>query len=185
MTKVVVTGGSSKAGRAVVCNLVAHGFDGLNVNLMSPGESMSPFLEVDLSDLVQTVETLRGADAVVHPDAIPTLGRPPEGVTFCTTIMSTHNVLSAATLLGVRCIVSASSETKPRLPFDRERPADALINEDHPLYSESSYALSKGLSTAMARQVNRWIGVSIVSLRFSTIMEPHNFAQFPAFQNDP
>jgi len=41
------------------------------------------------------------------------------------------------------------------------------------------------LGEEMARQVNRWTGVPIVSLRFSNIMEPHDYAQFPAFQDDP
>jgi len=185
MTKVVVTGGSGKAGRAVVRDLVAHGYDVLNIDLRAPQETLSPFLEVDLSDLGQTVEALRGADAVVHLGAIPAPGRRPEEVTFRNNITSTYNVFSAATLLGLRRIVSASSETTLGLPFDREKPAYAPIDEDHPLYPESSYALSKVLSEEMARQVNRWTGVPIVSLRFSNIMEPHDYAQFPAFQDDP
>ncbi len=185
MTKVVVTGGSGKAGRAVVRDLVAHGYDVLNIDLRAPQETLSPFLEIDLSDLGQTVEALRGADAVVHLGAIPAPGRRPEEVTFRNNITSTYNVFSAATLLGLRRIVSASSETTLGLPFDREKPAYAPIDEDHPLYPESSYALSKVLGEEMARQVNRWTGVPIVSLRFSNIMEPHDYAQFPAFQDDP
>ena len=185
MTKVVVTGGSGKAGRAVVRDLVAHGYDVLNIDLRAPQETLSPFLGVDLSDLGQTVEALRGADAVVHLGAIPAPGRRPEEVTFRNNITSTYNVFNAATLLGLRRIVSASSETTLGLPFDREKPVYAPIDEDHPLYPESSYALSKVLGEEMARQVNRWTGVPIVSLRFSNIMEPHDYAQFPAFQDDP
>ena len=185
MTKVVVTGGSGKAGRAVVRDLVAHGFDILNIDLTALQETLSPFLEVDLSDLGQTVDALRGADAVVHLGAIPAPGRRPEEVTFRNNITSTYNVFSAATLLGLRRIVSASSETTLGLPFDREKPAYAPIDEDHPLYPESSYALSKVLGEEMARQVNRWTSVPIVSLRFSNIMEPHDYAQFPTFQDDP
>jgi len=184
MTKVVVTGGSGKAGRAVVRDLVGHGYDVLNVDLKPPRETLSPFLEVDLGDLGQTVEALRGADAVVHLGAIPAPGLRPEEVTFRNNMTSTYNVFSAATLLGLRRIVSASSETTLGLPFDREKPAYAPIDEDHPLYPESSYALSKVLGEEMARQVNRWSGVPIVSLRFSNIMEPHDYAQFSAFQDD-
>ncbi len=185
MTKVVVTGGSGKAGRAVVRDLVAHGYDVLNVDLKPPRETLSPFLEVDLGDLGQTVEALRGADAVVHLGAIPAPGLRSEEVTFRNNMTSSYNVFSAATLLGLRRIVSASSETTLGLPFDREKPAYAPIDEDHPLYPESSYALSKVLGEEMARQVARWSGVPIVSLRFSNIMEPHDYAQFPAFQDDP
>jgi len=185
MTNVVVTGGSGKAGRAVMRDLIAHGYDVVNVDLKPPREMLSPFLEVDLGDLGQTVEALRGADAVVHLGAIPAPGLRPEEVTFRNNMTSTYNVFSAATLLGLRRIVSASSETTLGLPFDREKPAYAPIDEDHPLYPESSYALSKVLGEEMARQVTRWSGVPIVSLRFSNIMEPHDYGRFPAFQDDP
>ncbi len=161
------------------------GYGSFSASLTAPQETLSPFLEVDLSDLGQTVDALRGADAVVHLGAIPAPGRRPEEVTFRNNITSTYNVFSAATLLGLRRIVSASSETTLGLPFDREKPAYAPIDEDHPLYPESSYALSKVLGKEMARQVNRWTGVPIVSLRFSNIMEPRDYAQFPAFQDDP
>ncbi len=154
-------------------------------DLRAPQEPLSPFLGVDLSDLGQTVEALRGADTVVHLGVIPAPGRRSEEVTFRNNIISTYNVFNAATLLGLRRIVSASSEQTLGLPFDRKKPAYAPIDEDHLLYPESSYALSKVLGEEMARQVNRWTGVPIVSLRFPTIMEPHDYAQFPAFQDDP
>lgn len=185
MTNVVVTGGSGKAGRAVIRDLIAHGYDVVNVDLKPPCETLSPFLEVDLGDLGQTVEALRGADAVVHLGAIPAPGLRSEEVTFRNNMTSTYNVFSAATLLGLRRIVSASSETTLGLPFDREKPAYAPIDEDHPLYPESSYALSKVLGEEMARQVARWSDVPIVSLRFSNIMEPHDYARFSAFQDNP
>ena len=82
-------------------------------------------------------------------------------------------------------VVWASSETTLGLPFDREQPAYAPIDEDHPPYPESSYALSKILSEEMARQMNRWSGIPFVGLRFSNIMEPHDYARFASWQDDP
>jgi len=61
MKKVVVTGGSGKAGRAVVRDLVEHGYDVLNVDLQSSRDPVSGFLKVDLTDLGQTYEALHGA----------------------------------------------------------------------------------------------------------------------------
>ena len=73
---VFVTGGSGKAGRAVVRDLVEHGYDVLNVDLAKPVEPLAPFLRADLTDYGQVVEALRGAEAVVHLAAIPAPDRP-------------------------------------------------------------------------------------------------------------
>jgi nucleoside-diphosphate-sugar epimerase len=185
MKKIVVTGGSGKAGRAVVRDLVDHGYDVLNVDLRRPEKLVGRFLQADLTEFGQTVEVLDGAEAVVHLSAIPAPGLQTEEVTFRTNITSTYNVFQTAALLKLQRIVWASSETTLGLPFDRQPPAYAPIDEDHPLYPESSYALSKVLMEEMARQVNRWTGIPIVGLRFSNIMEPGDYAAFPGFQNDP
>lgn len=184
MKKIVVTGGSGKAGRAVVKDLLEHGYEVLNVDIAPPAERNAPFLKVDLTDLGQTYQVLEGADAVVHLAAIPAPGLQSGDVTFEVNMSSTFNVFTAAIALGLKRIVWASSETTLGLPFDRQKPAYAPIDEDHPLYPESTYALSKVLSEEMARQMNRWSGVPIIGLRFSNIMEPHDYQRFPGFQDD-
>lgn len=184
MKRIVVTGGSGKAGRAVVRDLLEHGYDVLNVDIQAPTERQGQFLKVDLTDGGQAYEILQGTDAVVHLAAIPAPGLQTERVTFDLNMSSTYNIFSAAVALGLERIVWASSETTLGLPFDRERPAYAPIDEDHPPYPESSYALSKILSEEMARQMNRWSGIPFVGLRFSNIMEPHDYARFPSFQAD-
>ena len=185
MKKVVVTGGSGKAGRAVIRDLVEHGYDILNVDLLPPRERLSPYLKADLTDLGQTFEVLQGADAVVHLGAIPAPGLQPAEVTFRNNMLSTYNVFSVAVSLHLQRVVWASSETTLGLPFDREQPVYAPIDEEHPRYPESSYALSKVLSEEAAHQFNRWSGIPFVGLRFSNIMEPQDYARFPAFSADP
>ncbi|HEX9924854.1 MAG TPA: NAD(P)-dependent oxidoreductase [Anaerolineae bacterium] len=184
LQKIVVTGGSGKAGRAVVRDLLDHDYEVLNVDLTPPGEALTPFLKADLTDLGQTIEVLHGAAGVVHLAAIPAPGLQSEEVTFRVNMASTYNVFSAATMLGLKRVVWASSETTLGLPFDRQQPAYAPIDEDHLLYPESSYALSKVLGEEMARQFNRWSGVPCVGLRFSNIMEPHDYERFPGFWDD-
>jgi nucleoside-diphosphate-sugar epimerase len=185
MKKIVVTGGSGKAGRAVIKELVEHGYDVLNVDLLPPRERLSPYLKTDLTDLGQVFEVLQGADAVVHLGAIPAPGIQPEEPTFRNNILSTYNVFSAAVSLRLQKVVWASSETTLGLPFEREKPAYAPIDEEHPLYPESSYALSKVLAEEMARQFSRWSGIPFVGLRFSNIMEPQDYERFPSFSKDP
>jgi nucleoside-diphosphate-sugar epimerase len=185
MKKIVVTGGSGKAGRAVVRELLEHGYEVLNVDVLPSREPLTPFLRVDLTDLGQTYEALRGADAVVHLAAIPAPGLQTDEVTFRVNMTSTYNIFSAATTLGLKRVVWASSETTLGLPFDREQPSYAPIDEQHPLIPQSSYALSKVLGEEMARQFSRWSGVPFVGLRFSNIMEPHDYERFPGFWDDP
>lgn len=184
MTKVVVTGGSGKAGRATITELLEHDYDVLSVDIVSPQESTGGALKADLTNFGETVEVLSEADAVVHLAAIPAPRRLTEEVTFRVNITSTYNVFHAAMTLGLQRVVWASSETTIGLPFDREQPAYAPIDEDHPLYPESSYALSKILMEEMARQFNRWCGIPIIGLRFSNIMEPHDYERFPGFWKD-
>ncbi len=185
MKKIVVTGGSGKAGRAVIKDLLAHDYDVLNVDLLPSQEKLSPYLKTDLTDLGQVFEVLHGADAVVHLGAIPAPGLQPEEATFRNNTLSTYNIFSAATTLHLQRVVWASSETTLGLPFEREKPVYAPIDEEHPLYPESSYALSKVISEEMARQFNRWSGIPFVGLRFSNIMEPHDYERFASFASDP
>lgn len=70
MKRVVVAGGSGKAGRAVVADLGEHGYDVLNVDIGASLHPDDPTRVADLTDLAQTVESLRGEDAVVPLAAI-------------------------------------------------------------------------------------------------------------------
>jgi nucleoside-diphosphate-sugar epimerase len=182
--KVVVTGASGKAGRAVVRDLLTHDYDVLGVDLAPPAEEFAPFLLADLIEFGQAVECLAGSAAVVHLAAIPASGIRTEETTFRTNILSTYNVFEAARVLGLERVVWASSETILGLPFEREQPAYAPIDEQHPPYPESSYALSKLLAEELARQLNRWTGTPFVALRFSNIMEPDEYDGFPAYWED-
>ena len=127
MAKIVVTGGSGKAGRAVVRDLVEHGYEVLNVDTAPPQEQIAPFLCADLTQYGETVEVLQGAEAVVHLAAIPAPGRFTEEVTFRVNSALNFNVFQAALALGLKRVVWASSETTLGLPFDREQPKDAPI----------------------------------------------------------
>jgi nucleoside-diphosphate-sugar epimerase len=188
--KIVVTGGSGKAGRAVVRDLLEHGHEVLNVDLVPSPDPVAPFLPADLTDFGQTLEALSGAEvlagveAVVHLAAIPAPDKATPDVVFRTNITSTHTVFAAAARLRLTRVVWASSETTLGLPFDQP-PEYAPVDEEHPLRPESSYALSKVLGEEMARQFHRWSGIPIVGLRFSNVMERPDYDLFPGYWDDP
>jgi len=200
MTQIVVTGGSGKAGRAVVRDLVEHGYNVVNADVVAPAETVAPLLRVDFTDLGETIEALRGADAVVHLAAIPAPRIRSVEKTFQINMLSTYNVFSAAALLGIGRVVWASSETVLGLPFGRTGARNLLdpaaepghhlepdyvpIDEDHPLRPHSSYSLSKVLGEEMARQFARWTRIPFIGLRFSAIREPAEYAAFPESVED-
>ena len=188
MKKIVVTGGSGKAGRAAIRELLEHDYEVLNIDIIRPAERLTEFRQVDLTDYGQTFAALHGADAVVHLAANPAPdNNPQDGENrFRNNTASTYNIFNAAVTLGLQRVVWASSETTLGLPFVRQKPAYAPVDEQHPLYPESSYALSKVISEEMARQFSRWSGIPFVGLRFSNIMEgPQDYERFPTFWDDP
>lgn len=127
MKRIVVTGGSGKAGRAVVRELLEHGYTVLNVDLTAPAERLCPFLKVDLTHYGETIECLDGADAVAHLAAIPAPGLRTEEATFRENIAGIFNIFEAAGRLKLQKVVWASSETTIGLPFEAETPAYAPI----------------------------------------------------------
>jgi nucleoside-diphosphate-sugar epimerase len=182
--RIVVTGGAGKAGRAVVRELVDDGRDVLSVDLVRRSDLPCEQLVADLTEHGEAVDALKGAEAVVHLAAIPAPGLKPDELTFRVNTTSTYNVFAAAPLLGLRRVVWASSETVLGLPFD-EPPRYAPIDEEHAPFPESTYSLSKVAGEAMAEQFSRWTGIPYVGLRFSNVMEPHDYERFPGFQDDP
>ena len=185
MRRVVVTGGSGKAGVAVVNDLTEHGYDVVYVDVAASAHPGDPTLIADLTDFGQTMESLSGFDAVIHLAAIPAPNIRPDAETFRINTMSTYNVFSAATQLGLDEVVWASSETLIGLPFDREQPRYAPIDEEHPLLPESHYALSKLAGEAIAEQFNRWSGIPFTALRISNIMTESDYSMFPGFWDEP
>ena len=184
MSRVVVTGGAGKAGRAVVRELVERGREVLSVDLVRSPDLPCEQLVADLTEYGQAVDALKSAESVVHLAAIPAPGLQPDELTFRVNTTSTYNVFAAAPLLGLRRVVWASSETVLGLPFEREPPRYAPIDEDHAPFPESTYSLSKVVGEELARQFSRWTGIAYVGLRFSNVMEPHDYARFPGFWDD-
>lgn len=81
-------------------------------------------------------------------------------------------------------MVWASSETTLGLPFETP-PRYAPVDEDHYPLPTSTYALSKVASETVAGHIAAWSGIPFVALRFSNIMAPEDYQEFPSFWDDP
>ena len=184
MNKIIVTGSSGKAGRAVVTDLLTHDYAVTAVDLApAPADLGAPSLQADLTDLGQALEVLKSADAVVHLANIPAPELYPPGRTFTENITMNYNVFSAAVDLGLKRVVWASSETTLGLPFDTP-PRYAPVDEAHYPVPESSYALSKVASETIAEQFARWGKLPFIGLRFSNILDPEAYQRFPDYWTD-
>ena len=187
MTVVAVTGASGKAGRAVVADLLAHGYEVLATDVVGvpgdEGDLGTGLVHADVTDYGQAVEALAGADAVVHLANIPAPGRATAPETIHRNSAMNLNVFLAAARLGLRKVVWASSETTLGLPFDVP-PRYAPVDEDHFPVPTSTYALSKVLGEEAARHVSDWSGIPFVGLRLSNIFRPEDYARVPSFQHD-
>ncbi len=192
MTTVAVTGSSGKLGRHVVRDLHEHGYRVIALDRVpDPHTAADAAVRVDLTDHGQVVEALTavddrhdGVDAVVHLAAIPAPGIATNAATFANNVTATYNVFAAARTAGVRNIVWASSETVLGLPFDVPPPY-IPVDEDYPVRPESTYSLVKSLEEEMARHFCRWDErLKMIGLRFSNVMDPQDYARFPAFDAD-
>src|SRR5580658_4539062 len=183
--RICVTGASGLAGRAVVRDLLEHGYDVAPTDIAATRTDMeNGMVRADLTDYGQAVEALSGTDAVVHMANIPAPGLYTPAVTFNTNITMNFNVFQAAANLGLSRVVWASSETTLGLPFDVP-PRYAPVDEDHYPLPTSTHALSKVASETIAGHIAQWSGIPFVALRFSNIMEQEWYQEFPEYWPDP
>jgi UDP-glucose 4-epimerase len=158
----------------------------------APAGSPVSGIVIDLTDAGEVMDALAGidehhdgVDAIVHLGAIPAPGRLSDVATFQNNMLSSFNVLNAARKLRITRIVTASSETVLGLPFDVPPPY-IPVDEEYPARPESTYSLGKHLEEQLEQQLVRWDPeLSISALRFSNVMDPEDYAAFPAFDEDP
>ena len=190
--RVAVTGAAGKLGRAVVADLVAHGWEVLAIDRARPAGFVGEFVSVDLTDHAQVLEVLAGRvdehpgqlDAVVHLAAIPAPGLITNSATFANNATVTWNVFNAACAAGIRNVVWASSETVLGLPFDVPPPY-IPVDEDYRGRPETTYSLVKAIEEEMAHHLCRWDPLlKMIGLRFSNVMEPGDYVAFPSFDAD-
>ncbi len=187
--RIALTGSTGKLGTVVARELRQAGYDVIGMDVV--GTRGPSFVQVDLTDYGQVVDAFggvgdrhEGIDAVVHLGAIPAPGIRSDIATFHNNMAATFNVFWAAVRLGIRRIVYASSETVQGLPFDAPPPY-VPVDEEYAPRPESVYSLVKTLEERLAAELVRWHpDLSITALRFSNVMVPEDYAEFPSFDAD-
>jgi len=180
--RVVVTGSRGKVGRAATQALVDAGHDVLGVDLVRPvfdAGVVVPgrYQQADLTDAGSAFAVVAGMDAVVHTAAIPQPTGNPAHVVFQTNLMSTFNLVEAAVRFGVTRFVNVSSESIvgnffPERPF---LPDYLPMDEEHPLYPQDPYALSKAFGEQLMDAAVRRSDLRAISIRPSTVHNEDNY----------
>ncbi|NOU99398.1 NAD-dependent epimerase/dehydratase family protein [Paenibacillus planticolens] len=192
--RIIVTGGSGKAGQWILKHFVENNYDVINLDVKAPEEPICRTIITDLNDLGQVHNALsqfstgnrREVAGIVHFAAIPQAYTHTNDVCFRNNVMSTYNILEAAANLGIGKVVLASSESSYGICFASEffEPQYIPIDEEHPQLPEDSYGLSKVVNEVTAQAFNRRTGMQVVSFRLGNILVPESYAQLKANFDD-
>jgi nucleoside-diphosphate-sugar epimerase len=199
--RVIVTGGSGKAGKYVVQEFIQHGYQVLNLDLkLWPGLPARTLI-TDLTDAGQVFNALSSyvggedggsirpqpIDAVVHLAAIPAIFIVPDNEVFRINTMSTYNVLDAASKLGIDKVIIASSETTYGICFayDDRDPLYFPLDEEYPVDPMDSYALSKVVNERTGRAFHLRDGMDVYAFRIGNVIEPGDYVNLIAGYADP
>lgn len=177
--RVIVTGGSGKAGSYTVREVASAGHEVINLDVARPPADLpGAFVQLDLTDTGEVYDVFAQfqPEGVCHLAANPSPRGFPRHQSFENNVLSTNNVMQAAGDVGVSRLVYASSEMAtgwlttdelpPRFPFDETDRVD----------SPNAYALSKYLGEVIAdSMVRRYPGMSICSLRINNVIMPDGY----------
>jgi nucleoside-diphosphate-sugar epimerase len=188
--RVIVTGGSGKAGYWVIRHLVEEGYDVVNVDTRRPAIAQGRTIVADLTQLGQVVTAFSAHgtgnrapyDGVIHLAAIPRAHEQPNDEIFRVNSLTTYNVLEACGLLGIKKAVVASSESSYGICFADQffEPHYLPIDEAHPQLPEDTYGLTKVVNEVTAAMFHRRDGTQILSFRIGNIICPEDHAPIKA-----
>lgn len=173
--KVIVTGGSGRAGRHVVRELAAAGHEVTNVDRMALDGLPGSLIRIDLTDAGEVYDAFAQVrpESVCHLAANPSPGGFSREATFAGNVAQTYNVMQAAGDLGARRLVYASSEMATGWLTTEELPPRFPFDETSRVDSPNAYALSKYLGEVIADSMAlRYPAMAICSLRINNVIPP-------------
>ena len=197
--RIVITGGSGKAGQYIIPHLLSRGHEILNLDLTPPPPS-SPLaasvhtIRTDLTSSGQVFNalsspfkltqpltlhsrSLQPPDAVIHLAGLARNMLVPDNETFRVNSVGTYNVIEAACKLGIRKIIVASSVCVYGVTYaegDIDFPSFP-IDEDIDCNPTDTYSISKLCGERVARGFARRFGTDIYALRIGALIAPEEY----------
>ncbi len=163
------------------------GVDNLNLDVTDSGQLFNALSGYANIPELKSGEGLKNFKAVVHLAAIPRVLIKPDNETFRINTLGTYNVIEAATKLGIKKIIFASSETTYGFCFAQGNPIPKYlpIEEDYETNPTDSYGLSKVLNEQTGKAFQKRTGIDIYALRIGNIIEPNEYNRFEEFCKNP
>ena len=177
--RVIVTGGSGKAGAFVVRELAEAGHDVTNLDTKSPASGQpGQFIRLSLTDAGEVYDAFFQAcpEGVCHLAANPSPSGDPRQQVFANNVQSTYHVFQAAGDTGVRRFVYASSEMATGWLTTSELPPHFPFTEEDRVPTPNAYAMSKYLGEVIADGMSaRYPEMTIASLRINNVIPPDHY----------
>jgi nucleoside-diphosphate-sugar epimerase len=197
----MVTGGPGFAGRGIIAHLLEQGYGVTSVDLELWPDAPCHHMQVDLRELGQVIEAVQGYDTILHLAAVRMGGVQPQTRTFENNFNTTFNVFRAASLMGVRRVVWASTCGLMGSPFGdisnvwwaagavsgegRAVPKRLPFVETDPPNPMTTYHLSKVMLEQLARNPQIWGKTSLIALRYGNMSYESMYAAFEKAWAEP
>ncbi|KAL2831508.1 hypothetical protein BDW59DRAFT_140247 [Aspergillus cavernicola] len=196
--RIIITGGSGKVGQHVISHLLSRGHDILNLDitpLPAPLSEQVHTLRVDLTDSGHVHSALTSRfhpacpfyeplnqipDAVIHLASYPRNMIVPDGETYRVNTQAGYNVIEAATRLGIRKIIIASTVCVYGPPYaegDADFPSFP-VDEKVDTNPMDTYAISKVCVERTARGfARRFVSkkVDVYVFRLAAVIGPDEY----------
>lgn len=202
--RVVVTGGSGKAGQYVIKELLKAGHTILNLDLVQCPIPEAFTVQTDLTVSGQVFSAISGQfrlaepfppglpptpDAVIHLAGYSRNMIAPDEETFRANTLSTYNVIEAACKLGIKKIIIASSVTVYGTSFalgDVDFPSFP-VDETVDTNPTDTYAIAKLCGERVARGFAARFNADIYALRIGRIFAPEEYNEplFTSYVHTP
>ncbi len=185
--KIVITGGSGNLGRTTVQTLLDGGYEVLNLDVVPPRERICESWVADLTRTGDLYEACKGADAVIHLAAHQAPFMAADAEVFRNNMAATYNVFKAASDMGVRRIVHASSVAAYGFTYAPEmwNPDYLPLDEKHPMMPKDPYAFSKVFGEQIADSCVDMCDMSVASLRLAGVNFDLTYESLPQRWEEP
>ena len=183
--RVIVTGGTGFLGGYVIKELQAdNNIEVFNIDARPLANfRWGGTYTANLEDLGETMALLGviKPDAIIHLAAIPNPLLTAENITFRVNVMTTYNIFYAASVMGVKKVVFASTDSSYGMVFAKRpfKPQYLPVDENHPQLPQDPYGGSKLFCEEIAKMFIRGYGIQAIGLRITSLERPEAYRSYP------